>query len=342
MRMSASPWSLVLLALAGCGPGPAVVSDPDEALKPRPFVSAAVSASASPSASASAPDKPKLEVAGGALPLPPFSCGKGKEITAATGTYCVFTELRSWQDAERHCEEHGGHLASITSEAEAQAIRAAIVSPVTGENLWIGLVEPTEGRWLGPDAKPARFFVWNDGEPNNDGGAENCGSWLLGSGRWNDVDCFVPRMALCESRSPARTRGALKCGEDKRIVVGKREYCLQDAATWQNAQARCVQSGGDLAVMDSAEENDALFAAIGAKIDVGSMWIGLSDAGKEDDFRWASGEALGVPPWRGGEPNNLGDEDCAEWLPGDGRANDLACQEKRASLCEKPKASVAR
>lgn len=275
-------------------------------------------------------------------PLPPFSCGKGKEIVIATGTYCVFTEPQSWPEAERHCEEHGGHLASITSEAEAQAIRAAIVSPVAGENVWLGLVEPTEGRWLGPDAKPARFFAWNGGEPNNDGGAENCGAWLVGSGRWNDVDCFVPRMALCESRSPAGTKGALKCAESARIVVGKREYCLQDAATWQNAQTRCVQSGGDLAMMDSAEENDALFAAIGAKIDVGSMWIGLSDAAKEADFRWASGEPVGAPPWRSGEPNNLGDEDCAEWLPSDGRANDLPCQEKRASLCEKPRVEAAR
>ncbi|MDI1442991.1 C-type lectin domain-containing protein [Polyangium sp. 6x1] len=343
MRRSGSFVLLVLLALAGCGPGPTVVSNPDEALIPRAFASASASAAPSASASASAPGKPPLEVANGApLPLPPFSCGKGKEIVAATGTYCVFTEPRAWQDAERHCEEHGGHLASITSEAEAQAIRAAIVSPVTGENVWIGLVEPTEGRWLGPDAKPARFFAWNDGEPNNDGAGENCGSWLVGSGRWNDVDCFVPRMALCESRSPAGAKSAFKCDGARRIVVGKREYCLQDAATWQNAQARCVQSGADLAIIESAEENDALFAAIGAKIDVGSMWIGLTDVAQENDFRWASGEALGAPPWRGGEPNNLGDEDCAEWLPQDGRANDLPCLEKRASLCEKPKASVAK
>jgi hypothetical protein len=332
-----SSWSLVLLAALGCGPGPTIVSDPAQALEPRAQATASASAQASASASAAAPGKQPLEVAGGRTPkeLPAFSCGGGKEIVLPQGTYCVFTDLRTWQDAEQHCEEHGGHLASIASEAEAQPLRVSLAPSLPDVNLWIGLVEPQEGRWLGPDAKPARFFAWNDGEPNNSGGAENCGSWLLGNGRWNDVDCFVPRRALCESRSPAGTRGAFKCAADLRLVVGKREYCFLNAATWQNAQTQCAQSGGDLAVIDAAEENDALFAAIGAKFD-GSMWIGASDAAEEGRFRWASGEPLGEPLWRSGEPNNLGDEDCVEWLPSDGRANDLRCNETRASLCEKP------
>jgi hypothetical protein len=322
------------MALAGCGPGPTIVSDPAQALEPRGVTSAAAPASAS--ASASAPGRPRLEVADGTpKPLPPFSCGAGKEIVLANSSYCVFTELRSWQDAERHCEEHGGHLASITSEAEVQALRVELGPRLPDVNLWLGLVEPTEGRWLLPDTKPARFFAWNDGEPNNTGGAENCGAFLLSNGRWNDVDCFVPRRALCESRSPAGSK-SFKCPEELRFTLGKREYCFLNAATWQNAQAQCAQSGGDLAVMDSAEENDALFARIGARFDVGNIWIGLSDAAEEGRFRWASGEPVGAPPWRAGEPNNLGDEDCAEWLPSDGRANDLACHEKRASLCEKP------
>ena len=331
-----------MLSAAGCGPGPTIVSDPSEALGAG--ASAAPPASAAPavSASASAPGKQPLEVADGpSKPLPAFSCGTGTEVFLASSTYCLFREPRSWQDAERHCEEHGGHLASITSEAEVQELRVELGPRLPDVNLWLGLVEPTEGQWLGPDAKPARFFAWNSGEPNNAGGSENCGAWLVGSGRWNDVDCFVPRRALCESRSAPGSK-TFKCPEELRFVLGKREYCFQNAATWQNAQARCVQSGGDLAVMDSAEENDALFARIGTRFDAGSLWIGLTDASEEGRFRWASGESLGSLPWRGGEPNNIGDEDCAEWLPSDGRANDLACQEKRASLCEKPAALVAK
>ncbi len=341
MRKFGPDSCLLFLALAACGPGPTVVSDPAQALEPRS--GAPVSASASASASA----KPRLEVAGGTgLPrvLPPFSCGAGKEIVTAMGTYCVFTDLRTWSEAEQHCEEHGGHLASMTSEAEVRAIRAAIVSTVSREpTLWIGLVEPSEGRWLWSDAKPARFFAWHAGEPNNGKGAENCGEWLIGSGRWNDVDCFLSRPSLCESRVPASSKTSrLPCVNGTQLVVGKREYCLQGSATWQNAQTTCAAAGGDLAIVDSAEENDALFAAIGAKIDVGNMWIGLSDADVEGRFRWVSGEPIGELPWRDGEPNNVGDEDCAEWLPSDGQANDLSCNEKRASLCKKPVPGVSR
>lgn len=112
---------------------------------------------------------------------------------------------------------------------------------------------------------------------------------------------------------------------------------------WTDANAKAPDHTfqgmtGYLTTITSAEENDYVAARLE---DAG--WMGASDADIEEDWKWVTGPETGTPFWSGnettgvpvagrynnwgeGEPNNAGDEDCAQFLSGgSGKWNDLPC-----------------
>jgi hypothetical protein len=315
-------------ALCGCGGGPVLVTTPEpppEETAPgtRP---ARVLAVAGP--------EPEHHLA-----LGPFDCAEGVEISAGGRRLCMYNHTSSWPDAEARCEAHGGHLATIKDAGEGDAVFAAVGTPPGASTFWIGLTEPSEGQWLWADATRLGFSAWNPGEPNNDRGNENCGEWLFPRARWNDLDCALTRPFLCETKRGAAT-GARRPPCAREFTAGTSAYCLVGAApaTWEQAQRACSAAGGNLAVIETAEENEAIARGVGVRpnLALGSLWIGLNDRVREGDFRWIGGEPVGRAAWRAGEPNNAGDEDCVEWSPADGQWNDLRCSAQLGSLCESP------
>jgi hypothetical protein len=331
---SAALLLLALAALTACSGGspvlmPAVLSEP------------AAEPSAPPEPAAH--PAPTLRVAGSApeepAPLPPFDCLRGTELRLGDKRYCLYLDATPWPAAEQRCNEHGGHLATLGSLAEEQALFQTLGTPPGVPNFWIGLAEPREGRWLWSNGQRVAFFAWNAGEPNNAGGSENCGEWLFPTGRWNDLDCAIDHPFLCENKlaSPKARPPACK---GRSFTLGESAYCLHetDASDWEKAQRACSSAGGTLAVVETAAENQGIAAALGARpVQVsGSVWLGLSDRAHEGSFTWASGAPLSHTAFRAGEPNNAGEEDCVEWSPGDGKWNDLPCSSSLPSLCEAP------
>ena len=331
------------LAFLACGPAPVVVTDADQALLVAPKHSASVAASASAAPTTSAKPAPLLVAETTPIQLPPFSCPPAKQFDLLGQTFCVNVEPHNWHDAELHCQNIGAHLATMKNSSLPNALRQALAGPTGVDRFWIGLAEPSEGRWIWSNGDPLRFAAFHPGKPNNSGGNEDCGEWFVENGRWNDVDCFAPRHFLCEGPTPPRGSRAkgITCN-GKRFTVDKTDYCLQGPATWEVAQKACLRDGGELARLDTEAENSALFVALGAKLTVPNMWIGLSDEANEGQFRWITGDPLEVPLWRSGEPNDSSGEDCAEWGTSDGRWNDLSCRSALPSLCEKPQPSIGK
>ena len=331
----------VALVFAACTPAPVVVTDADQALLTRPNPTVAASASATPPGSASA-KPPPLQVPDQVIAdLPPFSCPPDKQIDLLSQTFCLLPDVHDWHDAEAHCQKIGAHLATMKNTSLPSALRTAMISPTEVERFWIGLAEPNEGRWIWSNGTPLRFSAFRRGEPNNQGG-EDCAEWLVEDGRWNDANCFQPRHFMCEAPTPPRGSRAkgLTCN-GKRFTIEKTDYCLEAPARWDVAQRTCVTNGGELAMIDTDAENNALFHALKPKFGVANLWIGLSDEAIENRFRWISGEPLETTIWRPGEPNDSGGaEDCVEWVLADGRWNDLPCNTPRPSLCEKPQPVV--
>ena len=93
---------------------------------------------------------------------------------------------------------------------------------------------------------------------------------------------------------------------------------------------------GYLATITSAAENTFISARL-----TGDGWIAATDAAVEGTWRWADGPEDGVAFWQGtgggntvggnyanwnsGEPNQSGEEDCAQTYVATGRWNDLNC-----------------
>jgi hypothetical protein len=64
-------------------------------------------------------------------------------------------------------------------------------------------------------------------------------------------------------------------------------------------------------------------------------WIAATDVATEGTWVWITGEPFTFSNWAGGEPNNLGGEDCVQMYV-QGVWNDLPCGAGQPALCEIP------
>uniref|UniRef100_A0A8C3XT66 C-type lectin domain-containing protein n=1 Tax=Chelydra serpentina TaxID=8475 RepID=A0A8C3XT66_CHESE len=100
---------------------------------------------------------------------------------------------------------------------------------------------------------------------------------------------------------------------------------------FETSKATCSQAGGLLASPRNSAENTAIQQIVVRHNK--AAYVGINDIETEGSFKYLSGEAIGYSNWAGGEPNNLGTEDCVE-IYSDGRWNDKSCHEKRLIICE--------
>jgi C-type mannose receptor len=77
---------------------------------------------------------------------------------------------------------------------------------ISGENLqgyifWTGGYEADTDGWRWSDMSPFAYLNWDDGEPNNWDGWEDCMVILYGTGKvgkWNDMFCDRRYYFICE------------------------------------------------------------------------------------------------------------------------------------------------
>lgn len=98
--------------------------------------------------------------------------------------------------------------------------------------------------------------------------------------------------------------------------------------TWQQAKAAAESRGGHLVTVTSGDEKNFL---VSNGLAPHRYWIGgVQDAAgpeKDGGWGWVTGEPWSYTNWGTGEPNDSGNEDCAQWwnTPALGTWNDRAC-----------------
>ena len=102
--------------------------------------------------------------------------------------YKVFSGEYTWSEAEKQCEEQGGHLVTITSEGEQNFINSLIDSDSC---VWIGGKRNTKNLWVWVTGEEWKYENWASGEPNNSSNMisnENRVVIWNNSGQWNDLN----------------------------------------------------------------------------------------------------------------------------------------------------------
>ncbi len=98
--------------------------------------------------------------------------------------YAVTTEGSDWDDARASCVAAGGSLAMPGDVSET----TFLYTLAGGTSFAGGCDDDVEGTWTWVTGEPWAYEDWVSGEPNNDGGIEDCME-LRTSTSWNDIPC---------------------------------------------------------------------------------------------------------------------------------------------------------
>lgn len=114
--------------------------------------------------------------------------------------YINDTPTLKWSDARKMCQNLGGDLPKITSASEDKFLFNLVQNQntYTRWGAWIGLYKKADTKfyWAADDSPlEGHYSNWSAGEPNNNGGHEDCvsyvgkGEYSPNIGKWNDLPC---------------------------------------------------------------------------------------------------------------------------------------------------------
>nr|XP_046183367.1 CD209 antigen-like protein A isoform X2 [Oncorhynchus gorbuscha] len=96
------------------------------------------------------------------------------------------------------------------------------------------------------------------------------------------------------------------CQEGWRYFDSSLYFLSTEKKTWEESRQDCKRRGADLVIINSREEQTFLF-----NLHL-RAWIGLTDSVTEGTWKWVDGTSLTTGYWSAGQPDDNGQEDCAE------------------------------
>lgn len=257
-------------------------------------------------------------------------------FTSYNGHYFeLYDYPTSWYDAKNFCESLGGHLVTITSAQENEAV-LQLAKKGTKSRYYIGGTdEKTEGTFEWITGEPFTYRNFAGGEPNATAQAASEDYLFMNqsNGRWGDIINYQanPNVTgfICEYDVPKLNANAVTVIDGKVYELYERNYTITAADKFAEEQ------GGYLLSLTSAEEQTAVGNWVKAHSKVPYIALGATDAETEGVWKWTSGEKWGYTSWMDGEPNNSqGLEDNAVWVIGSGKWNDTAATKTSAFIIE--------
>ena len=209
--------------------------------------------------------------------------------------YALYEQDLSWTFAERMCENAGGHLVTITSQAENNFI-CNLIQSGSKDAYWIGARSDRSGSWYNSDnpfewvtGEALGYTSWYPGEPSGSGTGGDIEHFAeirkSYNNQWNDKpnyrtadDGFILEIDAT-SWQPTAT-----------ATYGSSKYLLFDAGVaWSEARAYCDANGGHLATISSAAED----AAITNLLKQGTLaWFYLGGRSVGGTWKWMDNTAI--------------------------------------------------
>lgn len=254
------------------------------------------------------------------LPTPPApldNCPVTGYYRYPVNNHCYFVQdgsgnnAKTWREARSVCQTNGGDLVSIGGILEQRFIDFMIAN-VSQNTLWIGFNEidsPYGYHWS--DGTVPSFINWHSNEPNDYGGAEDCGQIYVANGKWLDNHCAVKTGFVCENGLVSHNNTTPAPVIQGNCPVGFRPYgnkCFRvftTLKTWQNASKYCQSLGGgrkgfNLASIANKYENAFVTTLLGNRGGI-TPWIGLQFVNGQ--IRWIDNSDQTYSNWDRGEPN---------------------------------------
>jgi len=134
------------------------------------------------------------------------ACPAGFVVHGESCYYVANTSSAStWNKSRIFCQNLGADLAVIKSEDENQFV-SHLLRNISGARAgWIGLYRKADNKFYWLDGRPAdgNYEKWNDGEPSDSDGNEDCvqlyGRNSVENGKWNDLTCSkTDPVAICQ------------------------------------------------------------------------------------------------------------------------------------------------
>lgn len=107
----------------------------------------------------------------------------GDESSSANHRYEVVGQRMTWAQADAYCKDQGGYLATVGSQEEYDQI-IQLADQSGRKVLFLGGQRGSDGNFQWTNGEDFSYTAWMSGEPNNDGGNENCLVMFLVDGQW--------------------------------------------------------------------------------------------------------------------------------------------------------------
>ncbi|KAK3538072.1 hypothetical protein QTP70_027549 [Hemibagrus guttatus] len=201
-----------------------------------------------------------------------FFTGIVPSVLSVPRKYYLVHQGRSWTDAQLYCRATHTDLTIIRNSddmIELQNVSQAWIGVYSDIYSWL---------WTFENQPVGNMRSWNDGEPNNRNGDQNCGA--VTPWGWWDLVCMETRPFLCFDET--------KTGNDRYIYI-------YNETDWFGAWAYCKDNHTDLASPRDEKENLILQELV-----PGVTWFGMF----KDTWKWVDNTNFSNVSWMDGQPDN--------------------------------------